>query len=159
MKQTYVLDPSILIQAYVADTDSARIQTLLSGLENNEPDEFHIPDFCLLECTNILWKRVRFHGMPLAQAKQAIQDLRDLPLLSHASVELLSRAFEIGWEHQIAIYDSLYIALAERLHVPLITADTKQFSAAGATRVVLKSIIDFPPFSEAGSTTSLDDTP
>ena len=81
MKQSCVLDPSILIQAYIADTDSARVQTLLAGLENDPPDEFYIPDFCLLECTNILWKRVRFNGMPVAQAKQAVDDLRALSLL------------------------------------------------------------------------------
>ncbi len=41
MKRIYVLDPSILIQAYVTDNDSARVLTLLAGLENDEPDEFH----------------------------------------------------------------------------------------------------------------------
>ena len=148
MKQVYVLDPSILIQAYIADSDTARVQTLLAGLENNEPDEFHIPDFCLLECTNILWKRVRFHGMPVEQAKQAVEDLRALPLLRRASADFLPRAFEIGLAHQIAMYDSVYIALAESLHVPLITADAKQFTAAGATGVPLKSIADFPAFSQ-----------
>jgi hypothetical protein len=48
MKQAYVLDSSILIQAYIADTDTARVQTLLAGLENDPPDEFHIPDFCAI---------------------------------------------------------------------------------------------------------------
>ncbi len=152
MKQTYVLDPSILIQAYIADTDSARVQRLLAGLENDDPDEFHVPDFCLLECANILWKRVRFHGMPIPQAKQAIQDLRDLPLLRHASAEFLPRAFEIGLTHQIAIYDSVYIALAQWLRMGIITADAKQFAAAGATGVALKSIADFPPFNGTNST-------
>src|SRR5258708_6704912 len=100
MKQIYVLDPSILIQAYITDTDTARVQTLLTRLENDPPDEFHIPDFCLLECTNILWKRVRFHGMPVMQAKQAVEDLRVLPLLRRASADFLPRAFEIGWTQQ-----------------------------------------------------------
>jgi hypothetical protein len=45
MKQTYVLDPSILIQAYIADTDTARVQTLLAGLENDPPDESMCPTF------------------------------------------------------------------------------------------------------------------
>src|SRR5260370_36494708 len=117
MTQTYVLDPSILIQAYIADTETARVQTLLAGLENDPPDAFYVPEFCLLECTNILWKRVRFHGMPVAQAKQAIEDLRTLPLLSRASADFLVRAFEIGLTQQIAVYDSIYIAMAEWLQI------------------------------------------
>jgi predicted nucleic acid-binding protein len=152
MKQSYVLDPSILIQAYVADTDTARVQTLLAGLEHAEPDAFHIPDFCLLECTNIVWKRVRFHGMPVAQAKHAIEDLLALPLARHASAVFLMRAFEIGVSHQIAIYDSVYIALAEWLHLPLITADVKQSTVASAAGVTVKPITDFSPFGESSST-------
>jgi predicted nucleic acid-binding protein len=51
--------------------------------------------------------------MPVAQAKQALEDLRALPLLRRASADFLPRAFEIGWTQQIAIYDSIYIAMAE----------------------------------------------
>lgn len=146
MKQIYVLDPSILIQAYIADTDTAGVQTLLAGLENEPPDDFYVPDFCLLECTNILWKRARFHGMPVAQAKQAVDDLSALPLLRRPSADFLLRAFEIGLAQQIAIYDSVYIAMADALQVPLITADTKQSTAALATGITLQPISGFSPF-------------
>jgi len=46
-------------------------------------------------------------------------------------------------KHQLAIYDSIYIALAEKLNYPLITVDQKQAKASQAEGVTLKNIADF----------------
>jgi predicted nucleic acid-binding protein len=50
-------------------------------------------------------------------------------------------------QHNLAIYDSVYIALAERLGFPLITADAKQAAAAAGVGATLKPTADFatPP--------------
>jgi predicted nucleic acid-binding protein len=45
--------------------------------------------------------------------------------------------------HQIVVYDSVYIAIAEQVGAPLITADQKQAQAAAAEGVTLKPITDF----------------
>ncbi len=42
-------------------------------------DILHIPEFCLLECTNVLWKEVRFQRLPQANAQQIVQELLRLP--------------------------------------------------------------------------------
>jgi len=55
----------------------------------------------------------------------------------------MPRALEIGLKHQLAIYDSIYIALAEKLNYPLITVDQKQAKASQAEGVTLKNIADF----------------
>lgn len=109
----FVIDASVLIQAYVREPDSARVQTLLANLEKPEPDELNVPEFCLLECTNILWKHVRFHNMPVRTVQQALDAMSALPLEIYPVIELLPRALALGLEHQLAIYDLLYIALAE----------------------------------------------
>jgi len=72
-----------------------------------------------------------------------LRDLIGLPLTLQPVIALLERSLEIGLAHQLAVYDSLYIALAERLALPLITADTKQEAAARAVGVTLKPITDF----------------
>lgn len=59
--------------------------------------------------------------------------------------DLLSRALELGLKHQLAIYDSLYIALAESLDCPFITVDSRQEAAAKAEGIVIKPVTDFPP--------------
>jgi predicted nucleic acid-binding protein len=47
----------------------------------------------------------------------------------HASIDLLPRALEIAGQSRRSIYDSLYVALAEREQCELITADQRLFNA------------------------------
>ncbi len=148
MNEDIVLDASVLIQAYVREPDTARVQTLLQGLEAPQSSRLHVPVFCLLECTNVLWKHIRFHNMPVTYAKTAIGQMTSLPLIVHPATDLLSRALTVGLEHELAIYDALYIALAEQLACPLVTADERQADTADATGVVLKPLADFPEFAQ-----------
>ena len=104
-----------------------------------------VPEFCLIECVNVVWKHVRFNQMPMHVARQTVQDVRDLPLALVVASEFLPRALEIGIAHGLAIYDSVYIALAENLACPLITVDQRQSSAASTIGVTLKPITDFAP--------------
>ena len=59
--------------------------------------------------------------------------------------QLLPCALQIGLSSQLALYDSLYIALALNLNCPLITVDDRQANGAIATGATLKSITDFSP--------------
>jgi predicted nucleic acid-binding protein len=138
-----VLDASVLIQAFVQEADTLRVQTLLQGLATDDPDELHIPEFCLLECANVLWKQARFQGMPASHAAQALAQMQSLPLIVHSSVDLLPRALTIGLDQQLAVYDALYIALAVSLALPLVTADERQRLAATASGIPLKPLADF----------------
>jgi predicted nucleic acid-binding protein len=146
MSLELVIDASVLIQIYVLEPTTARAKTLVSGLIKPEPDELHVPEFRLLECANILWKHVRFSRMTVAHAQESIQRMRGLTLTIHPAASLLPRALEIGLDHKIAIYDSLYIALAESLKYPLVTADENQSRAASTVGVTLKPLSDFSEF-------------
>jgi predicted nucleic acid-binding protein len=148
MSERYVLDANVLIQAYVLEEYTRRVQTLLQALVETDTDEFNIPEFCLLECTNVLWKHVRLHGMPVETAQRSITEMRFLPLMVHKATDLLPRAFDIGLLPNLAIYDAIYIALAEQLRCPLITADVKQANVAASIGVTIKPITDFPEFTE-----------
>ena len=59
------------------------------------------------------------------------------------TIELLPQALKIGLSCQLAIYDSLYIALAKNLNSTLITVDNRQSKGAIAQQVGLKPISDF----------------
>ena len=48
-----------------------------------------------------------------------------------------------GLRYELAIYDSIYIAMAERLNCELITIDRRQANAARSMGVKLKPIGDF----------------
>lgn len=145
MVQAFVIDPSVLIQGYIQDNQTAYVQTLLKGLTDLVPTVLHTPEFCLLECANILWKQVRFHSITAGSVKQALIRLENTPLVVHSARSLLPRALTIGLDHELAIYDSIYIALAELLVLPLLTVDARQRIAAQKLGVTLKAITDFVP--------------
>jgi predicted nucleic acid-binding protein len=138
---SYVIDASVVIQHFIPDAYTANADVLFDEL--GETLTLHVPEFCLLECTNVLWKQVRFQNLTQDEAENLLNDLTGLPLTTIQVADLLKRSLEIGLAHQLAVYDSLYLALAEQLGYPLITADTKQETAARAIGVTLKPITDF----------------
>jgi len=83
--------------------------------------------------------------MPPGVAQTLLKDLRALPLERVPIKAILNKALEIGLKHQLAIYDSAYIALAKRSNHPLISNDQPQIHAANAENVILKPITDFKP--------------
>jgi predicted nucleic acid-binding protein len=138
---TYVIDTSAVIERLIRGPYTPHAQALFRQLTPN--DRLIVPEFCLLECTNVFWKQVRFQGMSPSQAGTLLRDLRALPLKRVPSKAALNLALNIGLKHQLAIYDSAYIALAIRSHYALITIDQAQAQAAAAEGVILKPITDF----------------
>lgn len=63
-------------------------------------------------------------------AAAALRDLALLPLRRIVHTGLLDRAWEL--RHNLSFYDGLYVALAERLEVPLLTLDGRLAKAARA---------------------------
>ncbi|MEP7289998.1 MAG: type II toxin-antitoxin system VapC family toxin [Chloroflexota bacterium] len=137
----FVVDASIVISRFVKESYTPQTIALFARLKSG--DFLYIPEFCRLECINVLWKHVRFQGVARAQAMQSVQDLLALPLTIVPAESVYIRALTIGLDHQLAIYDSIYIALAEKYQCPLITADVPQQRAAMAVGVTLKPVTEF----------------
>ena len=49
----YILDASIVVQHFVTDIHTANVDVLFEEVGNTVTA--YIPEFCLLECTNVLW--------------------------------------------------------------------------------------------------------
>jgi predicted nucleic acid-binding protein len=141
MSVTYVVDASVVIPHFLAEQYTPHARVLFARLKQN--DQLCVPEFCIVECANVFWKRARFDGMSLDLARRLVIDLIALPLTLMPVGGLPSRALEIGLAHPLPVYDSIYIALAESLNCPLITVDQRQSAAAMAAGVTLKPITDF----------------
>lgn len=139
----YIVDASILVQLLVTEAHTSETKALFASVEDG--NRLLVPEFGLLECTNVLWKHARFQELPQTEAEKQIEILIALDLVITPVIRLLPRALEIGLKHQLAVYDAVYIALAEQLEHPLITDDNRQAKAAQATGVTLKPITDFAP--------------
>ncbi len=141
MRETYVVDTSVVMQYLLIETYTSQAIVLVQRLHQGV--QLCVPEFCLLECANVFWKQVRFQDMQQIEAEQLLIELLALPFQVMPVSNLLTRALQIGLSHNLAIYDSFYIALAENLNCPLITVDQKQAKAAIASNVVVKPITDF----------------
>src|SRR5574341_218667 len=139
----YVVDASIVITYLIQEAYTSYVEAFFD--QATPTDTLSVPEFCLLECANVIWKQVRFHNMMPQQARLLLRDLRTLPLKRAPVKRLLDTALDIGMRHQLVIYDSAYIALAQRSAYPLITADEPQRRAALAEGISLKPITDFTP--------------
>ncbi|MEO1095860.1 MAG: type II toxin-antitoxin system VapC family toxin [Cyanobacteria bacterium J06638_28] len=138
----YIVDASVVVQYAITQIHTIPIRTLIARLYQGI-DQLIIPEFCLLECTNVLWKEVRFQGLPADQADALVKELLTLKFQVVPTRHLLSQALQIGLTCQLAIYDSLYIALALEQGCDLITVDIRQQAGAIASGVSLKPITDF----------------
>lgn len=141
----YVLDTSALIQAYISDPHSARMQTIIR-MAYEKQHSLHILDFGRSECLNIIWKRVIFHGLSMAMAERSLRSLSVSPLFVHSPVPYYNRTLDIAVRFRLSAYDSLYLALAEALAFPLISDDQRQLEVAKNLGLKLKPIIDFVPY-------------
>ncbi|MBZ0275661.1 MAG: type II toxin-antitoxin system VapC family toxin [Anaerolineae bacterium] len=137
----YIVDASVVIEYLVTGDYTPNARTLFNQATPN--DRFIVPEFCLLECANVLWKQVRFNEMPVVQAEALLRHLKKLPLTRVPAKAALNSALTIGLTHQLAIYDSAYIALAKRSGYPMISIDQPQIRAATAEGVTLIPITSF----------------
>lgn len=65
--------------------------------------------------------------LPRAVARQSIEKFLALGLSVVNDAELMVSAFDLVHQHGCAFYDALYLALAEQLGIPFITADWKLY--------------------------------
>jgi predicted nucleic acid-binding protein len=88
-------------------------------------DELFAPDLILAEFSHAMAKNVRIGQISLDEAKGALLELRTDLVLSRVSVATYQRTVELALETGNTAQDCLYLAVAEYINVPLITADEK----------------------------------
>ncbi len=87
------------------------------------------PDLLGLEVMSVLRRQLANGSLTMMQATDALEDLLNLPFAIYPTAPLLRR----GWElrDNVSAYDSCYVALAEALDCPLVTADKRLANAPG----------------------------
>ncbi len=139
----YVVDASVVIEYLVVGALTPNVNAFFNQV--TATDRLVVPEFCLLECTNVIWKQVRFNGLPRTDAENLLKVLRALKLQRTPMKHLLERTLAIALDNSRAAYDSGYIALSLYYGYPLITLDQPQIRAATIQGATLKPITDFKP--------------
>jgi predicted nucleic acid-binding protein len=120
-----VLDASVLAAALADDgLGGDRVRARLRG------ERLAAPEIIDLEVVSVLRRRsASGHLDGRRRCQLALTDLLELPLRRAAHRPLLARCWEL--RHNLTVYDAAYVALAEALGVPLLTADGRLSRAAG----------------------------
>lgn len=94
-------------------------------------DDLVAPDLVDVETVAVLRKRWIAGDVSRNRFSAAIDDFEDLDLVRYPALPLMRRAFDL--RDNVTAYDAVYVALAERLGCPLVTADQRLAAAPGIT--------------------------
>lgn len=111
---------------FVVEDDSDKARSLISRVDLMAPGLIHV------EVANAIWKKQR-RG-ELARTPELLELAEPLSRLLQTIDErsVLGRALEIALDLDHAVYDCIYLAMAEQLGAELLTADLKFFRKAHA---------------------------
>jgi predicted nucleic acid-binding protein len=115
-----VIDASVLADALLV-AGPARERLASSNLQ--------APELIDAELLSVLRRLVLADKLPEGHALQALATAERMGLRRHPSRCLWPRAWEL--RTNLSAYDALYVALAERLNAPLLTADARLARAPG----------------------------
>jgi predicted nucleic acid-binding protein len=141
----YVVDASVGIKLCIAEPFSDRADALFASAAGNPAVALHVPDLFFVECANILWKHVQRSGLAAAKALQDIRQLRALRLQTTPTFALAEDALGVALGAAITAYDACYVALAQRLTVPLVTADGALVRKLAGGPVAVVGLDTLPP--------------
>jgi len=133
----YVLDASVAAKWFMRQGEADRRLALLIRQRHVAGQcRLILPEFGLLEIVNAIRYSPRAKE---ADGAAALELLHDLDLEVHPiSWDLLRKANAIAWAYKIAVYDAVYVALAELLGFPLLTADEALLKKMKGHSIVLR---------------------
>lgn len=146
-----IVDASVTVSRLVEETMSEHARALFGFCERDRR-LIAVPPHFPGEVTNALYQKERtsdprYHLEP-AEVDAAVADFARLirgAIAVVARPELYPRAVALARTHRLpAVYDALYLALAEMLELELWTNDRQFLNAAGSAVPWVRWIGDFP---------------
>lgn len=134
-----LLDTSVIVKWFVPEKDSEKALSLRSAQEDREL-QLYAPEVLLMELANALRYSSEFSASEIAGALETPFKLN--MLLMPFSLIALNSAVDLSLRHDLAVYDAYFLAFAQAMEIPLITADRKMLSRLTAEdgAVDLKSL-------------------
>lgn len=118
--------------------DASAIVDLLLGLPGGtavarrigpESESLHSPHLLTVEVAQVVRRYERRGDIDDVRGAAALRDLADLDIAYYDHADLLPRVWTL--RANLSAYDACYLALAEALEAPLLTADRRLASAPG----------------------------
>lgn len=139
----YVLDSSVALKWVLTEAESAKAIRLRDEYRN-AIHEFLAPDIFPSEIANGLVSAERQRRIQKGEAAIFLNDVLSAAPILHDSSLLLIRAMEIALSTKKAVYDCLYLALAEAEGCELVTADDQFARGLRASYPFIVSLTALP---------------
>ncbi len=139
----YVLDSSVAVKWVIAEAESGRALRLRDEYVNGVHDLL-APDIFPPEVANSLATAERQKRIRSGEAAVFLNDVLSAAPALYPSSILLLRAIEISVGTKHAVYDCVYLALAEAESCELVTADGKLVRTLRPTFPFIVELKDLP---------------
>lgn len=96
------------------------------------------PDLLLMEFASLISKRTRRKQMSPAEGYQAFRLMEEAELRLFETRPLLERALDLAINHQMSLWDCVYLPLAAEHDCPLVTADRRLFRSGTGRHPVIR---------------------
>jgi predicted nucleic acid-binding protein len=126
-----VVDSSVVAKWVLPEADSNQARRLITEVPM-KGERLFVLDLALTETANAIWKRYHQHLIAVEETRLLLSRLLRTPVDVKASTALLASGLEIAVKYDRAVYDSLFVALAEELGLPGVTADEPLWRAVHA---------------------------
>ncbi len=120
----FVIDASVLIKLFFEEKHSETPSRWVKGATR-----LAAPDLLWVEAANVVWKRSRRGEITAEQAAAVVTDMLRVPVETSPAFDLVASAAALAIDTGRTVYDSLYLALAIRESVPLLTGDERLANA------------------------------
>jgi predicted nucleic acid-binding protein len=119
-----VVDASAILEFLLRTPAAAAVEARLFG-----GDTLHAPHVVDLEVTQVLRRYERVGDLDARRGREALEDLEAIRIERYAHLPFLERIWAL--RSNATAYDACYLALAEALDAPLLTADVRLASVPG----------------------------
>jgi predicted nucleic acid-binding protein len=131
----FVVDASVLFKTLIREVGSDDADALVASAH------IIVPEIVYPEVGNAIWSRRRIAGITDETARDFIDHFGRAAFEVHSNRPYMSRAFAIAVALDHPIYDCIYLALAERLGIPLITADQRFITTVRKRDIALSPVV------------------
>jgi predicted nucleic acid-binding protein len=118
---TLVLDTSVVAKWFFQEEGTDRAEAILTGFLDGSA-RIHVPSSLFYELANVIWTH-RSESFEQQQARRVWAEVVSFPLLVTAWSELLPEGLAFAIQHEVTVYDAVFVILARQLGGDLVTAD------------------------------------